>query len=181
MAAAEVFRHAGDPVGQAGAFAELGLVARKSGVRGYDEATYYSLAFEVLGSRNDERAKLVRAKLLGRQATTLKSEGGDPKEIMRLFQASLQVARELNDKQLVASRLGILGNAYRDVCRDFPSAVKTLQDGLAVSEEIGDYSNIVSTLSGLGKTYERWKRYTAALTTYRQALTRTLPADEIGR
>ena len=176
-----LFSDAGDVVGQAEALAELGLVNRKQGKYGRSELDYYDLALDVLGEHKSAEAQTVRCRVLGRKGQALQREGADPKEVFQFLEASVAIARQLDDKILLVVRLGMLGAAHRELGqRNFPAAIACFQEALKISEDLQSDPAIVGASRGLAMTYEKSKNLSRALELYQIAFEKTNKADVYG-
>jgi tetratricopeptide (TPR) repeat protein len=179
--AESLFLETGDLVNQAAALAELGLLSRKKGRYGRSELDFYDMALEAIGNRQDTEAKIVRIRVLGRKGQALQREGADPAEVFHCLDLSVQIAREVGDKGVLATRLGILGNAHRELGqRNFPAAIRCYREAVGLAEELQSNPVLVGALRGLGMTYEKSKHFDRALELYLLVFEKTNKADVYG-
>lgn len=174
------FALAGDRIKQADATTEIGLLARKKGVSGKDELTYYQMAAGLLRGENSADAKRAQCKCLSRSANAVERDGGAPGTVITYLTKSLELAREIGDLRLVAYRLGQLGAAHRDMRRNYDTAAQFMKEALEIATAVKDQPAIVANLAGLGATYENQGRFPLAQSCYGQALEMTAIGDVYG-
>ena len=173
------FQDAGEPVLYAATLSDLALALRKQGEYG-KELDLYNQALDVLGAGNEQDAIRTRSYILGRKGQALQRKGADPKETFECHTRALELARQTDDKELLVTRLGMLGTAYREIARDFPSAIRCFNEALRVSEETRGNPNLEAALAGLAKTYEKAKNFARAHDLSLKALAHTKDNDLYG-
>jgi len=134
----------------------------------------------MLGTSGEQDAVRTRSYVLGRKGQALQRKGTDPKITFECYTQALELARQTDDMELLVTRLGMLGNAYRELARDFPSAIRCFKESVRVSEETQGNPNLEAALAGLAKTYEKAKDFTLALDLSLKALAHTKENDLYG-
>jgi CHAT domain-containing protein/tetratricopeptide (TPR) repeat protein len=82
---------------------------------------------------------------------------------------SLEIKREIGDRQGEASSLGNLGNAYQSLGQ-YHRAIEFLEQCLVISREIGYRVGEASSLNNLGNAYDSLGQYHRAIEVYQQSL-----------
>ncbi|NQE38609.1 hypothetical protein E5S67_06394 [Microcoleus sp. IPMA8] len=72
---------------------------------------------------------------------------------IEFHQQSLEISREIGDRQGEANSLNGFGNAYYSV-GEYQRAIEFYQQSLEISREIGDRDGEAASLCNLGVTYE---------------------------
>lgn len=177
--AMEKFQEAGEPVLYAATISDIALTIRKHGEYS-KELKLYGQALDVLGSSTDEDALRTRSYILGRKAQALQMKGTDPQVTFECYKEAVALARETDDKELIVTRLCILGTAYRELSRDFPGAIQCYLEAVHISEHTEGNPDLEAALSGLAKTYEKSRDFARALELYLKALAHTKDNDLFG-
>jgi tetratricopeptide (TPR) repeat protein len=173
------FQEAGEPVLYAATLSDIALALRKQGEYS-KELKFYDQALEVLGSSTDQDAVRTRSYVLGRKAQALQMKGTDPQVTFDCYKEAVALARETDDKELLVTRLGMLGNAYRELSRDFPAAIRCYLEAVQISEQTEGNPDLEAALSGLAKTHEKSRNFEGALKLYLKALAHTGENDLYG-
>jgi tetratricopeptide (TPR) repeat protein len=177
--ALEKFQEAGEPVLYAATLSDIALTIRKQGEYSR-ELKLYDQALDVLGSSTDQDAVRTRSYVLGRKAQALQMKGTDPQVTFECFKEAVALARQTDDKELLVTRLGMIGNAYRELSRDFPAALQCYLEAVQISEQTEGNPDLEAALSGLAKTYEKSRDFKGALKLYLKALAHTEDNDLYG-
>jgi tetratricopeptide (TPR) repeat protein len=85
------------------------------------------------------------------------------------YQQSLEIQREIGDRQDEAASLGNLGNAYESL-GEYQRAIDFQQQSLEIRREIGDRQGEANSLGNLGNTYQSLGEYQRAIDFYQQSL-----------
>ena len=174
MAMEAVAKAVGDAAAQARAW--LGLWHQKHALGDYQAS------LEVTG-RAEEIARTTGAPGRTLLAEALRRKGwthfflGDAEAASALGEQALAISRELNDRNLMAESLSLLGAIACDLWRDPGQAVRHFQDALVMFRELGNRRGEGDLLSNLGIATERRGDYGAAVDLFQEALT---IAREIG-
>jgi tetratricopeptide (TPR) repeat protein len=86
------------------------------------------------------------------------------------YEKSLDLAREIGDRQGEGNSLGNLGNAY-DSLGQYERAIDYHQQSLAIKREIGNRQGEGNSLGGLGNAYDSLGQYERAIDYHQQYLT----------
>ncbi len=84
-------------------------------------------------------------------------------------QQSLEIQREIGDRQGIAASLGNLGIAYKSL-GEYHQAIDFQQQSLEIRREIGDRNGIAASLCNLGNAYKSLGNYPQAIDFYQQSL-----------
>ena len=163
--ALDLFRQAGDEIGEATVLNGLGRVEQISGR--YDRATAYHRRAMVLLERAGDRAGQARAhNKLGAIAT----RRGRFRSAARHFQQALTAFREAGDETGEAVALNNLGLAEQRLGR-YGSAAGHLEEALDRAGRLGNVHSQAGTLDNLGSMHARLGRPDLAADYHRRALT----------
>jgi tetratricopeptide (TPR) repeat protein len=91
------------------------------------------------------------------------------KEAINFHQQSLEIQREIGDRQGEAASLGNLGNAY-DSLGEYQRAIDFYQQSLEIQHEIGDKCGEASSLNNLGNVCRKLGEYQRAINFHQQSL-----------
>ena len=94
---------------------------------------------------------------------------GNYPEAVKLYEQSLDLAKDLGDKSGIARSLHQLGMVHQDQ-GNYPEAVKLYEQSLDIKKDLGDKSGIASSLGQLGRIKEENKDLEGALGDYLMAL-----------
>jgi tetratricopeptide (TPR) repeat protein len=94
---------------------------------------------------------------------------GRYEEALSYYQQSLEIEREIEDRQGEAISLNNLGIAYNSLGR-YEEAISYYQQSLEIYREIGNRRGIADSLNGLGAAYYFLVRYQEAISYYQQSL-----------
>jgi tetratricopeptide (TPR) repeat protein len=176
----QMFEEACDPVWSASVLSDLGVTVRKQGDYG-KELELYDKALNVLGDHNSVDALRARSSILGRKAQALQLNGTESKIVFDCYNDAIRYAREIDDRQLLVTRLGMLGAAYREIGqRDVEAAIKCYTEAIEISEATEGTPDIEAATAGLAKTYEKARRLPQALDLYLRAYELTKETDLFG-
>ncbi|MGB7314238.1 MAG: tetratricopeptide repeat protein [Nodosilinea sp.] len=101
---------------------------------------------------------------------SLYSSQGKYEEAIELYNASLEVGRQLNDPASDADTLSNLAKVYADQ-GNYREALKSFQEALVISKATNDQPGIAFRLSNIGSTYKNLGDYKRAVDYFQQALT----------
>jgi tetratricopeptide (TPR) repeat protein len=128
---------------------------------------------------NEETAKtatgIVKAAALHNLGMTHYDQGRYDEAVM-MYQKSLKLKEELEDKRGIASTLHELGNVYCIQGR-YDEAVTKYQESLKINKELGDRSGVSNTIGQIGMIHQDQGRYDEAVTMYQESLK---IAEELG-
>lgn len=91
------------------------------------------------------------------------------KKALNYLQQSLEIAREIGDRNLISSALNNLGNAYSSI-GDYPTVIDYLQQSLEIKREIGDCNGISNSFNNLGSAYKYLGDYPRAIDYHQRSL-----------
>ena len=94
---------------------------------------------------------------------------GDYGEAARLYEQSLQIARELGDKSGIAASLHQLGMIHQ-AQGDYGEATRLYEQSLQIARELGDKSGIAQSLHNLAAIHQDQGDYGGATRLYEQSL-----------
>jgi tetratricopeptide (TPR) repeat protein len=100
---------------------------------------------------------------------TIHQNQGNYVEAAKLYQQSLDISKELEDKQGIAATRHQLGMIHQDQ-GNYAEAVKLYQQSLDMAKELGDKQGIAQSLHQLGRIDEESGEYERALGKYAQTL-----------
>jgi adenylate cyclase len=141
------FEYLADLVGTGNVSAELGDVYRLWG--DYDRAAdALNRSLQVLNSVLDRQTRMVARTNVLKSAGTLANQQGDPARARHMYQESLAILRELDDKPQVGALLNNLGNVaiFQE---DYATARPLFEESLAIMREIGYRSAVGLILNNL--------------------------------
>ncbi|ERT05023.1 TPR repeat family protein [Lyngbya aestuarii BL J] len=92
------------------------------------------------------------------------------REALQSFQQSLEIYREIGNRQGEAKSLGNLGNAYWYLGQ-YQKAIEFYQQQLTIAREIGDRYGEAASLNNLGWAYWNLSQYQQAIELHQQSLT----------
>ncbi|PZO55520.1 MAG: hypothetical protein DCF15_10345, partial [Phormidesmis priestleyi] len=107
-------------------------------------------------------------KALNRLGIAHRSQGDYAKAI-DFYQQSLEIKREISDRNGIAASLISLGNAYSSQ-GDYATAIDFYQQSLEIKREIGDHKGIATSLGNLGSAYSSQGDYAKAIDFQQQSL-----------
>ncbi|MEM7793709.1 MAG: tetratricopeptide repeat protein [Cyanobacteria bacterium P01_C01_bin.118] len=90
-------------------------------------------------------------------------------EALELFQQSLAIRQDIDERYGIAESLNNIGFVY-DSRGDYAQALDYYQQALAIRQELGDRQGESVVLSNIGTIYSSWDDYAQALDYYQQAL-----------
>ena len=99
----------------------------------------------------------------------VKSNSGYADEAIKLYQETLIIQTELDDKDGIATILNNLANIYDDK-GDIPKALELYQNSMEIRVDIGDLSGIASTLNNLAYLYTKLEEYDMAIENFTESL-----------
>lgn len=122
---------------------------------------------------------LLKAKVLN-SGGILARKQGEYTEARSLFRESLDISREIDDKEGIASTLKGMGNvAFMQ--GDYEEATASFREGLDISREMADKSGIAVLLNSLGVIAYNQEDYATAGILYKESLTmRREIGDKLG-
>jgi tetratricopeptide (TPR) repeat protein len=178
--ALQMFEKADDPIASASVLSDLGLVVRKQGEYA-EELELYDRALDTLGDCVSADALRARSSILGRKGQALQMKGTEPQVVFECYNEAVRLARKIDDRQLLVTRLGMLGTAYRELGkRDMTSAIKCFSEAIQVSEATVGTPDLEGVTAGLAKTYEKARQLPQALELYLKAYELTKDTDLFG-
>ena len=136
-----------DLVGTGGVLAEMGEAYRLWG--DYSQAAEaFRRSLEMLNSVLDRRTRLLARTNVLKSAGSLANQQGDHERARQMYQESLAILRELDDKPRVAYLLNNLGNVaiFQE---DYEAARPLFEESLAIMREIGYRSAVGQILNNL--------------------------------
>jgi tetratricopeptide (TPR) repeat protein len=178
--ALSMFQEANYPILSASVLCDLGLDMRKQG-QYTRELEFYDNALSLLGGNTTPDALQTRSAILGRKGQALQRKGVDPSLVFACLNEALTLARQIDDRLLIVTRLGMLGTAYRELGkRDMESAIRCFTEAVRVSKNTEGHPELEAATAGLAKTYEKARNHQAALDLYLKALKLTKETDTFG-
>lgn len=99
----------------------------------------------------------------------IKSNSGHADDAVKLYQETLIIQTELEDKEGIATILNNLANIYDDK-GDIPKALELYQNSMDIRLEIGDSSGISSILNNLAYLYTKLEEYDIAIENFTKSL-----------
>ena len=99
----------------------------------------------------------------------VKSNSGYADDAIKLYQETLIIQTELDDKDGIATILNNLANIYDDK-GDIPKALEFYQNSMEIRVEIGDLSGVASTLNNLAYLYTKLEEYDMAIENFTESL-----------
>jgi len=99
----------------------------------------------------------------------VKSNSGYADDAIKLYNETLIIQKELDNKEGVATILNNLANIYDDK-GDIPKALKLYQNSLEIRENIGDLSGVASTLNNIAYLYANLEEYDIAIEKFTKSL-----------
>jgi len=99
----------------------------------------------------------------------VKSNSGYADDAIKLYQETLLIQTELDDKVGIATILNNLGNIYDDK-GNIPKALELYQNSLKIRLEIGDSSGISSIFNNLAYLYTKLEEYDMAIKDFTKSL-----------
>ncbi len=108
------------------------------------------------------------AKALSNQGIVSSCQG-DQQRAIQLFEMSLTVFTEINDKQNISKLAGNIGNAMKDQ-GSYAKALEFYFKALKISEEYGNRSSTAIHLANIGNVYRAQEDYKKSLEYYLKAL-----------
>lgn len=99
----------------------------------------------------------------------VKSNSGYADDAIKLYQETLIIQTELDDKDGIATILNNLANIYDDK-GDIPKALEFYQNSMEIRVEIGDLSGVASTLNNLAYLYTKLEEYDMAIANFTESL-----------
>jgi tetratricopeptide (TPR) repeat protein len=94
---------------------------------------------------------------------------GQYQRAIDFYQQSIEIMREISDRNGEANSLGNLGNAY-DSLGQYQRAIDFHQQSLEIAREIGDRNGEARSLAGLGIAYGSLSQYQRAIDFHQQSL-----------
>jgi tetratricopeptide (TPR) repeat protein len=94
---------------------------------------------------------------------------GHFQDMISLLQQSLQISRNIGDRNKEAQCLGNLGNAYNSLDQ-YQRAIEFLEQSLAIQREIGDHNGEGNSLNNLGTAYDALGQHQQAMEFFEQSL-----------
>ncbi|WGV24744.1 tetratricopeptide repeat protein [Halotia branconii] len=94
---------------------------------------------------------------------------GEYQRAIDFHQQSLEISREIGDRNGIGKSLNNLGNAY-DSLGEYQRAIDFHQQSLEISREIGDRNGIGKSLNNLGNAYYSVGEYQRAIDFHQQSL-----------
>jgi tetratricopeptide (TPR) repeat protein len=143
----EISHEIGDHLGEGNALSNMSRALNKLGERAQAIA-YAEAAVEIFQQIGNPNAPKLRQKV-----EEWYGEGLSGRQAVDHFQQMLARARAVDDKQLVGSILGKLGDAYADV-GEMEQAIEHYEQALTIVRELGDRVNEWLFLSRLGLAHE---------------------------
>jgi len=90
-------------------------------------------------------------------------------EAIAFYEQSLEIGRELDDRNGEATSLRCLGNVYNSL-GEYPRAIKFLNQSLEIFRQIGDRMGEAKSLNNLGNASYSLRQYPQAIEFYQQSL-----------
>jgi CHAT domain-containing protein len=94
---------------------------------------------------------------------------GEYSTALKLYQQSLSIRQQINDKAGTSSTLNSIGTIYRKIS-SYSQALEFYQQSLNISTEIGDRAIIGSVLTNIAIVYTSLGQHSQAMELYQQAL-----------
>jgi serine phosphatase RsbU (regulator of sigma subunit)/Tfp pilus assembly protein PilF len=99
----------------------------------------------------------------------VKTNSGYADDAIKLYQETLIIQKELDDKEAIATILNNLANIY-DYKGDIPKALELYQNSMEIRLEIGDSSGVAATLNNLAYLYANLEEYDMAIENFTKSL-----------
>ncbi|WP_230967426.1 tetratricopeptide repeat protein, partial [Nostoc commune] len=93
---------------------------------------------------------------------------GQYQQGIKFYQQSLDIAKEIGDRNTEGKSLGNLGNAYNSLGQ-YQQAIDFLQQSLNIAREIGDRNSEGKSLMNLGIAYDSQGQYQKAIELFQQS------------
>ena len=107
----------------------------------------------------------------------VKSNSGYANDAIKLYQETLIIQTELDDKDGIATILNNLANIYDDK-GDIPKALELYQNSMEIRVDIGDLSGIASTLNNLAYLYTKLEEYDMAIENFTESLEMSIELED---
>jgi tetratricopeptide (TPR) repeat protein len=124
--------------------------------------------YNSVGKKENKNNLLTISNIYNQLGNAYNSLGGYQKAI-DYYQQSLEIAREISDRDSIGTSLGNLGNAYSSL-GEYQKAIDYYQQSLEIAREISDRSGIGNSLGNLGSAYRSLGEYQQAINYHQQSL-----------
>jgi class 3 adenylate cyclase/tetratricopeptide (TPR) repeat protein len=141
------FEQQGDQAGLGQTLAQLGEVYRLKGDYADAEA-FYEESLQLADRVIDRRTRLLARASVLKSAGTLANQQGAPDRARHLYEESLTIRRELDDKPGMAALLNNLG-VVAMFQEDYPAAQRLYEESLEILREIGNRWAVAYLLNNL--------------------------------
>ncbi|WP_229641857.1 CHAT domain-containing protein [Waterburya agarophytonicola] len=162
--ASSLFRQVNYPLGESGAFNNMGEVHRNIGQ--YQEALkYYDLALAIFREIDDRSLEATALNNIGLTLHTI----GKIQEALNYYNQVLVIRQEINDPDGEAGVLNNIGGVYESIGQ-YEEALKYFSQASAIYREIKHYYEEGLSLNNIGEIYRKIGQYEEALKYFSQAL-----------
>jgi serine phosphatase RsbU (regulator of sigma subunit)/tetratricopeptide (TPR) repeat protein len=107
----------------------------------------------------------------------VKSNSGYADDAIKLYQETLIIQTELDNKDGIATILNNLANIYDDK-GDIPKALEFYQNSMEIRVKIGDLSGVASTLNNLAYLYTKLEEYDMAIESFTESLEMSIELED---
>jgi len=107
----------------------------------------------------------------------VKSNSGYADDAIKLYQETLIIQTELDNKDGIATILNNLANIYDDK-GNIPKALEFYQNSMEIRVEIGDLSGVASTLNNLAYLYTKLEEYDMAIENFTESLEMSIELED---
>jgi adenylate cyclase len=121
----------------------------------------------LLSALNDSKEDTGRVNIL--IALANKTIDENPKKSHSYIMEAVQLAEQLNDKQLIATAYNTLGNYYSNIS-DFPKSLETFFKSLRINEELGNKVYVARNAGNIGNVYRALGEFHKAIEYFEKAL-----------
>lgn len=162
--ASSLFRQVNYPLGESGAFNNMGEVHRNRGQ--YQEALkYYDLALAIFREIDDRSLEATALNNIGLTLHTI----GKIQEALNYYNQVLVIRQEINDPDGEAGVLNNIGGVYESIGQ-YEEALKYFSQASAIRRKIKHYYEEGLSLNNIGEIYRKIGQYEEALKYFSQAL-----------
>ena len=107
----------------------------------------------------------------------VKSNSGYADDAIKLYQETLIIQTELDNKDGIATILNNLANIYDDK-GNIPKALEFYQNSMEIRVKIGDLSGVASTLNNLAYLYTKLEEYDMAIESFTESLEMSIELED---
>ena len=107
----------------------------------------------------------------------VKSNSGYANDAIKLYQETLIIQTELDNKDGIATILNNLANIYDDK-GNIPKALEFYQNSMEIRVKIGDLSGVASTLNNLAYLYTKLEEYDMAIESFTESLEMSIELED---